>query len=274
MLEVDPLRISQALSNLLNNAAKYTDAGGQISLSTNVTSSHISFCVADSGIGIDGQTQPRLFEMFSQVESAIDRAEGGLGIGLALVKGLVALHGGTVDVDSAGLGRGSRFTMRLPATVIVTTQTSPEDQARPSHLPAAAKRKVLIADDNRDAAQVFALVLQASGYGTCIAHSGIEALEVGQRERPEVVILDIGMPGMNGYDVAQRFRAEDWGRDALILAVTGWGHDEDRHRAKAAGFDHHFTKPADIESVLRIVAEFFDSRIKHSDSTVFTDIRA
>lgn len=259
-LEADPLRLSQVISNLLTNAAKYTDAAGRIALSAVLEQTELVIRVKDSGIGLTPATIPGLFTMFSQVNSAIDRAEGGLGIGLALVKGLVALHGGQVSASSEGLGRGSEFSVRLPQGVV-----SPESASRdaiPSPAQPAVERKrgkVLVADDNRDAAATLAAVLEMAGYEVVIAYSGEEALEVGARARPQVVLLDIGMPGMTGYETARRMRLEAWGRRALLIAVTGWGQDDDKRKAQSAGFDQHLTKPVDPDEIETVLATYLSS---------------
>ncbi|MGH8261797.1 MAG: ATP-binding protein, partial [Steroidobacteraceae bacterium] len=248
-VEADPLRLSQALSNLLTNAAKYTDAGGRITLGAELTAADLRLSVSDTGIGLAAASIPTLFEMFSQVDSAIDRAEGGLGIGLALVKGLIGLHGGTVDASSEGPGRGSTFTIHLPRGAVTRHLPAGAATAAQSAAAQGPRCAVLIADDNRDAADSLALLLDAAGYTTHVAHSGREALALAQREHPDVLVLDIGMPDLTGYEVAQRIRGEDWGRRAMLLAVTGWGQQEDKARAAAAGFDHHLTKPVAPDEV-------------------------
>jgi signal transduction histidine kinase/CheY-like chemotaxis protein len=224
-LDVDPLRISQALSNLLTNAAKYTDIGGHITLTAALDPARcLTISVADTGIGVNSQNIPRLFEMFSQVESPVDRAEG-------------------------GLGHGSRFTIRLPATAVSRRQAgdtaSSTDQAPlPRH-----RSRILLADDNRDAVDSLAMVLQMAGYEVYPTHSGMEALEVGARVQPEVFILDIGMPQISGYELASRIRQQPWGQDPLLIALTGWGQQEDKERSRSAGFDHHLTKPVDPDQL-------------------------
>jgi len=254
VLEVDPLRLSQALSNLLTNAAKYTDAQGQIKLTALQDAEGLVVRVSDNGIGIESAVIKGLFEMFSQIDSAIDRAEGGLGIGLALVKGLLALHGGTVQATSPGLGQGSEFTIRLPRPVVVERRaTGSNKPPSPAAVLAGPRGKVVVADDNRDAADSLKLLLELSGYDTFVAYNGQQALDFGARERPSAFILDVGMPDMTGYEVARRIRQHAWGRSALLVAVTGWGQDDDKERAKAAGFDHHFTKPVNPEAVEQVL---------------------
>jgi PAS domain S-box-containing protein len=253
-LEVDPLRLSQALSNLLTNAAKYTDPGGRITIAVAIADD-IVVTVQDTGIGIHPSGLGQIFEMFSQVESAVDRSQGGLGIGLALVKGLVTLHGGTVEAISRGVGQGSAFTIRLPRTLIVKDRRVTED-LEDAKRQGLHRCRVLIADDNVDGARSLAVLLEVQGYAIAIAHSGAEALRVGAREHPEVCILDIGMPELNGYETARRIRREAWGKRALLIAITGWGQKDDKERARAAGFDHHFTKPVDLDSLERLLADF------------------
>jgi PAS domain S-box-containing protein len=252
---VDPLRISQSISNLLTNAAKYTDANGNISLAVDLLPHEISISVKDDGIGLEPQSIPRVFDMFSQVKSAIDRSEGGLGIGLALVKGMIQLHGGRVEASSLGGGHGSQFSIHLPRSLLVQTAQS-EAQPPPAGARPGARRTVLVADDNRDAADTLALLLDMDGYETVVAHGGLQALEEIRRNRPDAVILDIGMPDLNGYEVARRIREEERGSSLFLLAITGWGHPDDVARAKAAGFNEHLTKPVDADNVVRLLARY------------------
>jgi len=241
---------------LLTNAAKYTDAQGQITLTAFPDTQGLTIRVTDNGIGIEPTVIKGLFEMFSQIDSAIDRAEGGLGIGLALVKGLVALHGGTVQATSAGLGQGSEFTICLPRSVVVEKRAT---SAATQDVVAAELTllcKIVVADDNRDAADSLQVLLGLAGHEVFVAYNGQQALDLGARERPRVFVLDVGMPDMTGYEVARRIRQQAWGRGALLLAVTGWGQDDDKEKAKAAGFDYHFTKPVDPEQVEERVAAF------------------
>jgi CheY-like chemotaxis protein len=255
-LNVDPLRMSQALSNLLTNAAKYTDAGGHIVVSARRESVGVSISVQDDGIGMTGTAIPRIFEMFSQIEGAQERSQGGLGIGLALVKGLVALHGGTVEAHSEGLGQGSTFTIRLPnACLSQVLLNRPTGDARDEPV-VTAKCRILVADDNQDAAQALALILRLSGHEVLLAHSGKEAIELAEAHKPEIFVLDIGMPGGNGYEVARWLRTQSHSQKALLIALTGWGQQEDINRALNAGFDQHFTKPVDPTCIEKQVAEF------------------
>jgi len=269
-LLADPLRLSQALSNLLTNAAKYTDAGGRVMIRGTLDADALTLSVTDSGIGFSQTTVPQLFEMFSQVNSAIDRAEGGLGIGLALVKGLVGLHGGTVTATSAGPGKGSEFSIRLPRSIVTAHQPVLAPAAAVVRKEPAAKSRILIADDNRDAADSLAMLLGMAGYDVHVAHDGPGALALGAREEPQVVILDIGMPGMSGYEVARQVRREPWGRTALLLAVTGWGHESDKEKTRAAGFDRHFTKPVDPGLVEDVIQEFLSRAPSPADSRAVT----
>jgi PAS domain S-box-containing protein len=260
LLSVDPLRLSQALSNLLTNSAKYMDEGGQIVLRAALSAEEFTISVKDTGIGIEHEALPGLFEMFSQVNAAITRSEGGLGIGLALVKGLVELHHGTIDAQSGGPGQGSEFTIHLPSSIVSVGSASaaPERVLRSS--PKDVRHRILVADDNADAADSLGMLLEMSGYSVCVAHSGEEALQHARQTLPNAMILDIGMPDITGYEVARRIRAERWGGDVCLIAATGWGQIQDKSRAIAAGFDHHLTKPVDPEEVQRLLQGFFTRR--------------
>ncbi len=255
-LNVDPLRMAQALSNLLTNAAKYTDPGGLIEISALLTTDGIDIAVSDTGIGLSESAIPRVFEMFSQVESALERSQGGLGIGLALVRGLVALHGGSVRAMSAGVGQGSTFTIRLPTTCIVRPTHRASLETNADIEPARPGYRVLVADDNRDAADSLAMLLGIAGYEVLLAHSGEEAVQTALRERPNALILDIGMPDLSGYEVVRELRASSWATHALFIAVTGWGQTEDKHQAFASGFDHHLTKPVDIRELEQLLTRY------------------
>ena len=248
-LDADPLRLAQVVSNLLTNAAKYTDPQGCIELSAALHEGGLRLSVRDNGVGLTPESIPTLFGMFSQVDSSSERAQGGLGIGLALVKGLVELHGGQVSVHSEGLGRGSEFVVRLPAELVCTprrTQPADHDPEAARTEPVRSGPKVLVVDDNRDAAQTLATALDVSGFEVHTVYSGAQALQLGALEQPHAVVLDIGMPEMDGYETARRLRRESWGRRAIVIAVTGWGQEEDKEDARAAGFDEHLTKPVDF----------------------------
>jgi CheY-like chemotaxis protein len=246
MIEADPLRLAQVLSNLLTNAAKYSDPGGTIEVRAQTRNDTLDISVKDRGIGIAPESRGWVFEMFSQVEGSSARSDG-LGIGLALVKGLTELHGGTVEVESQGLGQGSEFVVHLPRTVanvVVSNRTAD----RPS-LAARRGHRVLVADDNRDAADSIAILLELSGHEVRVAHDGRTALSLAQVFRPDVSLLDIGMPDLSGYEVAQALRRESWGAKIRLIALTGWGQEDDRRQAQEAGFDHHLTKPIDPETL-------------------------
>jgi signal transduction histidine kinase len=249
-LEADPLRLAQVLSNLLSNAAKYTNEGGHVELRAVIEGGEVVISVRDDGIGLSPESQDHIFEMFSQVAPALDRAEGGLGIGLALSRGLVALHGGRIEVHSAGLGQGSEFTVRLPLQESEAAARTDE----PAAAAAASPVSVLIADDNADARDSLAALLEMSGHKVHAAPDGEQALALAAQHRPDVAILDIGMPLLNGYDVAARIRASDWGRRMRLIALTGWGQAADQERARQVGFDHHVTKPLDVERLQGLIA--------------------
>jgi CheY-like chemotaxis protein len=207
--------------------------------------------VSDDGIGIAADALPRLFTMFAQIEESASRSEGGLGIGLALVKGLVDLHGGSIDAASDGLGRGSTFTVRLPLARHVPAEHTQVGDVRAA---GTARRRVLVVDDNHDAAASLGMLLELGGHDVRVAHGGRAALALAQTFRPDLALLDIGMPDMSGIDVARTLRREPWGGAIVLVALTGWGQDEDRRRTLEAGFVHHLTKPVDpeqIESLLR-----------------------
>ncbi len=241
-LDADPLRLSQILSNLLTNAAKYTDAGGHIELAGQVAGGRLSLQVQDNGIGLSAAALSEIFTMFSQIDGSAGRSERGLGIGLALVKGLVALHGGSVRAHSDGEGRGSQFIVELPVAA------SRDDSAQPMGIappPPVGSRRVLVADDNKDAADTLGLLLELYGHEVRIAHSGNAALAAAQAFHPNVALLDIAMPDLSGYEVARNLRVDTCCPDILLIALTGYGQDGDKERAHKAGFDHHLTKPVD-----------------------------
>jgi len=250
-VDADPVRLAQVLANLLDNAAKYTERGGHIRLSANVEGRELVISVKDDGIGIAEEHLPRLFDMFAQTTSALRRAQGGLGIGLSLARALVELHGGSVMAYSEGPGRGSEFMVRLP---LARTRMLERDAHAPEEPAAPAGRRILVADDNHDAAESLAMMLRMGGNDVRTGRDGVEAVTIAQSYHPQVVLLDIGMPRMNGYDAARRIRSEPWGREMMLIALTGWGQDEDKRRAREAGFDHHLTKPVDADELEKLVA--------------------
>jgi PAS domain S-box-containing protein len=250
VFSADPLRLAQVLSNLLTNAAKYTDPAGDIRLRATADAEHVTISVADTGIGMSPDAPSRVFVMFSQVQSSQDRSEGGLGIGLALAKGLVELHGGLIEAKSAGLGKGSEFIVRLPRRAV---SDSRRPTARLESRGEAVRRRVLIADDNRDAADSLAVLLRLEGHDVTVAHNGREAVATFNTLLPEVAVLDIGMPELDGYEVARQVRQQSLGRAVTLIAVTGWGQEADKARALAAGFNHHFTKPIEPQQLTQLL---------------------
>jgi PAS domain S-box-containing protein len=253
-LEADPIRLSQVFSNLLNNAAKYTEKGGHVWLTAEQQDGELVVSLRDTGIGIAAEHLPELFEMFSQVTPALERSQGGLGIGLALVRGLVGLHGGSVEARSAGLGRGSEFIVRLPV-LDTPTQRRPEPSADGEKTCAGPRCRILVADDLQDSVDSLAMMLRLAGHDVQTAHDGLEAVQAAAAFRPDVVLLDIGMPKMNGYEAARHIRQQSWGKDMLLVALTGWGQEEDKRQTFEAGFDRHLTKPVDPAALEKLLAE-------------------
>jgi PAS domain S-box-containing protein len=246
----DPLRLSQIFSNLLTNAARYTPPGGLIRLSAHEEQGTLIVQVQDTGIGLREEELPRLFQMFTQGTSSPEHITG-LGIGLALTKGLVELHGGTIEGRSAGPGRGSVFVVRLPVGEVEQADSAPRADKRESHL--VISRRVLIADDNPDSAESLAMLLRLEGHQVVVGHDGATAVRLFEAHAPEIALLDIGMPQLDGYEVARRIRANPAGRDVFLIALTGWGQEKDRLSSREAGFDHHLVKPVDPTLVLRLV---------------------
>lgn len=252
-LDADLTRLAQVFSNLLTNAAKYTDRGGRIMVAAQRQGAEALVSVQDTGAGIPSDALPRIFDMFSQVDRSIERSTGGLGIGLALVKGLVEMHGGTVTARSAGQGQGSIFTVKLsvlenaaPASPVVL----PDDEPT-----ATGRRRILVVDDNRDSAISMAMMLKLMGNEVRTAHDGIEAIEVAEAFRPEAILMDLGMPKLNGYDATQRIREQPWGRDMVIIALTGWGQEKDRIHSKAVGCNGHLVKPVSMSDLAKLLSE-------------------
>jgi CheY-like chemotaxis protein len=248
----DRTRLVQILSNILNNAAKYTPPGGQITLRVSAPGDQVVVCVSDNGIGIEPDVLPYIFELFTQAERTPDRSQGGLGIGLALVKSLVALHGGSVEARSEAPGLGSEFEIRLPR---IDTAGAEGDGAAGERASAQVEPlRVMVVDDNQDAAQMLATLLEVQGHAVSVEYDGRGALLRARLERPQVMLLDIGLPDTDGYALARQLRAVPELRGATLVALTGYGQNEDRRLAEEAGFDHHLVKPADLDQVTQILA--------------------
>jgi PAS domain S-box-containing protein len=262
-LDADLTRLAQVFSNLLTNSAKYTDAGGHIWFDAERRGANVFVSVRDNGIGIPAESLPNIFDMFSQVDRSIERATGGLGIGLALVKGLVEMHDGTVSVESAGAGKGSTFTVRLPVLERPPVPANPETS---DGGPAAngPKRRILVVDDNRDSANSLARLLTLLGNEVHTAHDGVEAAEATDQIRPEIILMDVGMPRLNGYEATRRIRAQPWGRSIVIIALTGWGQDGDRVLSSEAGCNGHLVKPVNLADLEKLLTEPTGSTIGES----------
>jgi PAS domain S-box-containing protein len=244
----DRARLAQSLSNLLHNAAKYTDPGGAITVAVTAAAEQLELEVRDTGIGITEYLLPQVFDLFVQSEQTLDRAQGGLGIGLSIVKGLIEMHGGTVKAASAGAGCGSTFTIRLPR--ITPPAEVLEQQSRSG---SSVRRRVLVVDDNVDAADSLALLLKSDGHEAATAYSANSALEAVERLRPEIVLLDVGLPQRDGYEIARLLRASNTVPGMRLIALTGYGQEEDRERARAAGFDEHLLKPANMDALRQLL---------------------
>jgi CheY-like chemotaxis protein len=255
----DPARLLQIVDNLLSNACKYTPAGGRIEVVTSHTGERCEVRVTDTGVGLTPEMIPQMFSLFGQVHRSLSATRGGLGIGLTVVRRLVELHDGTIDVHSPGLGAGSTFVVGLPLA-------SPPAGARPGAAPgdaaasAATRLGVLVVDDNVDAAEMLASVLELSGFEVRTAHDANGALAQCAAWRPDAAVLDIGLPGLSGNELARRLRQKPWGRELVLVAVTGWGQDDDRSRTAEAGFDLHLVKPVDPQYVREVIDRFASQR--------------
>jgi len=252
-LHADALRFEEVIVNLVNNAAKYTPEGGHIWLSIQQEGDEMVLRVRDSGIGIAPDSLPHIFELFTQAPRSLDRSQGGLGIGLAVVRKLVEMHGGTVEAQSAGLGEGTEFTVRLPVLRSPTGRSQTLSKERDEH--SGAGWRVLVVDDNVDSADSIAMLLQVSGHDVRVAYSGPDALERAAEYQPDIVLLDIGLPGMDGYEVARRLRAHTQLEKVKLIAVTGYGQDADRLQSQEAGFDYHLVKPVDAQKLQDLLVE-------------------
>jgi CheY-like chemotaxis protein/anti-sigma regulatory factor (Ser/Thr protein kinase) len=259
VLDGDMTRLSQVFWNLLNNAAKYTECGGRIELSVQRAGSEIAVSVKDNGVGIPANMLSRVFDIFTQVDRSLEKSQGGLGIGLSIAKRLVEMHGGSIEVRSDGHGKGSEFIVKLPARAPSSRSLAPEANGRivarqgPRH-------RILIADDNPDSAATLSIMLEVLGNEVRIAHDGHQAVEMAERFRPDAILLDIGMPRMNGYDACEKIRLQPWGAGAFIVALTGWGQDEDKNRSRAAGFDRHLVKPVEPATIEKLIQGLPPSR--------------
>ncbi len=248
-VDADPTRFEQIVVNLLNNAAKYSDNGGHIRLTANREGNNVVIRVRDTGIGIPPEKLSEIFTLFNQADHSSARTQGGLGIGLTIVKSLVELHGGQVEAASDGLGTGSEFTVRLP----VAECPAAADELPRESSGAPRISRILVVDDNVDTARGLEVLLNLSGHEVMVAHCGIDAIALARARTPQFILLDLGLPGMSGYDVASRLRAEPCGQQATIVAVSGYAQDEDRQRTKAAGFDHHLVKPVSFNELLTLL---------------------
>ena len=251
-LDADPVRLAQVFLNLLNNAAKYTERGGHIWLTAERAGSDAVVSVRDDGIGIAGDMLSRVFDLFTQVGPSLERSQGGLGIGLTLVRRLVEMHDGSIEARSGGPDEGSEFVVRLPLPALARHE--PPRGAGPTAKVLTGCR-ILVVDDNKDSADSLGMLLRLGGNDTRTAYDGLEAVDVAETFRPDLVLLDIGLPKLNGYEVARRIRQQPWGRNATLVALTGWGQDEDRRRSQEAGFDLHLVKPVELEALEKLLAK-------------------
>lgn len=252
VVDADATRVIQIISNLLTNAAKYTPQGGSIYLTLMQENGEAILSVRDTGIGIPADQLTNVFTMFSQLTPALERSQGGLGIGLSLVQGLVTLHGGTITAHSEGAGKGSEFIVRLPVSLGAGSSIREEKKSPPVGV---TSKRILIVDDNIDAAESLALLLQITGHETRSAHDGIKGLAAAETFLPDFILLDIGLPDINGYEVARRIRQQPWGQKICLIAATGWGQDKDKAAAEEAGFNHHLTKPIDFQELGQLLSK-------------------
>lgn len=259
LVDADATRLAQVVANLLNNSAKYTRRGGHIRLAVRMEKGMAVVGVADDGIGIPPHMVGKVFEMFTQVDRALEKTTGGLGIGLSLVKGLVEMHGGTIEARSEGEGRGSEFIMRLPVAVAVTQKAEPAVVAPQAG--SSRRRRILVADDNVDSARSLGRLLELNGNDVRTAHDGLQAVKAAEAFQPEVILLDIGMPELNGHEVCRRIRELPWGRNATLVAMTGWGQEEDKRQSHEAGFDLHLVKPVDFVAIKKLLSSLKTEKV-------------
>jgi len=254
-MDADPVRLAQVVGNLLTNSAKYTEANGHIWLTVRREGDQAVLSVRDSGIGIAPDMLPHVFELFVQADHASTKAHGGLGIGLTLVRSLVEMHNGTVQARSAGLGKGSEFIVRLPLLAQAKAVPGPLEFTEGEQATPSSGHRLLVVDDNYDAAISLSMLLRLQGHEVRVAHDGSTALEIATAFRPDLIFLDIGMPGMDGYEVARRVRQTPGLERTILAALTGWGQQEDRRRTSEAGFEHHLVKPPEPNMVEKVLAE-------------------
>jgi CheY-like chemotaxis protein len=261
-LNADRARLAQVFGNLLNNSSKYTRPHGTITLSAKRMGDEVVVTVKDTGAGIPKDKLSRIFDMFMQVDGTAERSQGGLGIGLTLVKRLAEMHGGSIEARSAGEGQGSEFIVRLPVISKSSTVSHPGPAIASEPPP---QRRIVIVDDNRDSAESLAMLLEITGNKTYMAHDGEEAVEAIEKQRPEVVLLDIGLPKLDGHEVCRHVRQQTWGKDIVMIALTGWGQEDDRRKSEEAGFNGHLVKPVDYDKLLDLLEGFDKKSVKILD---------
>jgi CheY-like chemotaxis protein/two-component sensor histidine kinase len=249
-MNADRARLAQMFGNLLNNSSKYTRPHGTISLTAKRIGDEVAVTIKDNGAGIPQDKLDSIFDMFMQVDRTSDRAQGGLGIGLTLVKRLAEMHGGSIKAKSAGEGQGSEFVVNLP----VLSKPSAANDAPANEPETSPQRRILIVDDNIDSADSLAMLLEITGNKTYMAHDGVEAIEAIEEHRPEVVLLDIGLPKLDGHEVCRHVRQQPWGKDIVMIALTGWGQEDDRRKSEEAGFNGHLVKPVDYDRLLELLS--------------------
>ena len=251
-MDGDATRLAQVVSNLLHNSAKYTHRGGHVRLMVGREDGTAVVSVKDNGIGIPPAMIGRVFEMFTQVDRTLEKTTGGLGIGLSLVKGLLDMHGGTIQAKSDGEGMGSEFVVRLPVVMdVIDASDRPNGQT--SEVMPSARRRILVVDDNADSADSLGLLLEMSGHEVRTANDGKAGIAVAAQFRPDVVLMDIGMPQLDGYEAARHIRQQPWGRGMVLVALTGWGQEDDRKESADAGFDHHLVKPVEMDALMKLM---------------------
>jgi CheY-like chemotaxis protein/two-component sensor histidine kinase len=247
-VQADATRLAQVFSNVLNNACKYTEPGGRIGLTAERVDGDAVVTITDTGAGIPADKLSTIFELFTQIDRTLERSQGGLGLGLALSKRLVEMHQGSIEAFSNGPGTGSRFVVRLPIVA------QPEQPQVPAEVQPAGPRRILVVDDNADAASSLAMLLGMTGNETHTANDGLAAVDAAQTFHPDVILLDIGLPKLNGLDVCRRIRQQPWGQRIVMVALTGWGQEDDRRKSQEAGFNHHMVKPLDYNELMKLLA--------------------